>query len=716
MGYLEVGSGIIFQKRKFVPRSDNTHTSNKITSIFTSTLQTVFNRHTAINTPSVNTYPPTNTIICSKMSKKGFVKASDMGIDKVIPVSDYSFSFSLSRYSKLDGVRKGFQILMHACPDMMILPADAEEVLLEPLECAGDIPKEVKNWEQYFFNTTTSSRTENGKPYQQIETHATVKCKVLLNRLKGNLEVMNALRKSGIWVKSRPKGGNSTKTCIGFIMGSNPGMSSRTNLEWALEQIIEETVKDHEIYIESRKAKEFNAITKEVFDADVWHVYVHKSEAAQISRMIEKYLAEERQPDLSLRGCKFVPGSRAITSKAVKLYRIQEQNRVTYNMAAIVIKNLYPTFIEYKEDLQGLFAGYETFDDAETTMRDVLDYEITSRMRTIPEYELRVDFVQDIYHRNGKMMVACQSEHVELISTCITEFLEEMREGLSEADFAAVCGIQNYNPYKNPEVECIRNYGEKGMREVAMSTNAPNDIDMELFQKLITDQQLSKFAGPAMPTTYNRAPKATYHARGREPVELDKSTEAAVNFWADFSPPKPRQKTTGKPPAANIVVPSGNHTSNTSIISPTSAFSKQYQELKDITTAQQNTINNMTQTTATLSEEIEALKMAMEKSATESKKLHDAMLTLAASSQNVHEAQTVNQSALTSQSEMLTSHTLLLNKIMGKLDNLPNNKKRHFKALKEQITPLSNDESDLPRGSPPNPAQQDAMDTGGAGD
>eukprot|EP00979_Chaetoceros_neogracilis_P013476 scaffold3846_cov291-Chaetoceros_neogracile.AAC.11 len=98
--------GIIFQKRKFVPRSDNTHTSNKITSIFTSTLQTVSNRHTAINTPSVNTYPPTNTIICSKMSKKGFVKASDMGIDKVIPVSDYSFSFSLSRYSKLDGVRK----------------------------------------------------------------------------------------------------------------------------------------------------------------------------------------------------------------------------------------------------------------------------------------------------------------------------------------------------------------------------------------------------------------------------------------------------------------------------------------------------------------------------------------------------------------------------------------------------------------------------------
>jgi hypothetical protein len=542
-----------------------------------------------------------------------------------------------------------------------------------------------------------------------------VKCSVLLNRLKGNPEVLNALKKSGIWVKSRVKGGNSTKTCIGFIMGSNSGMSSRTNLEHALEQIIVENVNDHEIYIESRKAKEFNSITKEVFDADVWHVYVHKAEATVISKMIEKYLAEEKQPDLSLRGCKLVPGSRAITSKAIKLYRIQEQNRITYNMASIVIKNMYPTNIDYKEELAALFTGFESFDDAETNMREVLDYEITSRMREIPAYKNRIDFVQDIFYRNGKMVIACQSEHVEIISTFITSYLEDMCECLSEPDLAEACGIQNYTPYKNPEVEYIRNYGEKGMREIEMSSpNAPDDIDMEVLQKLITDQQLSKFAGPAMPTTYNRAPKATYHARGREPVELDKSTEAVVNFWAEFSPPKQtRQKTPGKPPAANIVVPSGNQTNNTSLISPTSDFSKQYQELKDITTTQQTTINNMTQTTVNLTEEIEALKKAMETSTTESKKLHDAMALLAASSNTVHESQAENKSTL-------TSHTLLLEKIMRKLEHLPNTKKRALPlpTSLELVTPQSQqgDESNLQRAPPPNPSQKDDMDMGGAGD
>ena len=250
------------------------------------------------------------------------------------------------------------------------------------------------------------------------------------------------------------------------------------------------------------------------------------------------------------------------------------------------------------------------------------------------------------------------------------------------------------------------------MREVEMtSANAPADIDMEVLQQLITDQQLSKFAGPAMPTTYNRAPKATYHARGREPVELDKSTEAAATFWAEFSPPKQtRQKTLGKPPAATIVVPSGNQTNITSIISPASAFSKQYQELKDITTAQQATINNMAQTSLNLSDEIDALKKAMENSVSESKKLHDAMALLAASSKTVHESQAENKSTL-------TSHTTLLEKIMGKLEHLPNHRKRSLRsAQKEQVTPQSPEgASNFTRGPLPNPSQNDDMDTEGAG-
>jgi len=54
-------------------------------------------------------------------------------------------------------------------------------------------------------------------------------------------------------------------------MGSNPGMSSRSNLERALKDVLKhhmEHVHDPEIFIESRKAKEFNPVNKEVFDAD----------------------------------------------------------------------------------------------------------------------------------------------------------------------------------------------------------------------------------------------------------------------------------------------------------------------------------------------------------------------------------------------------------------------------------------------------------------
>jgi hypothetical protein len=107
------------------------------------------------------------------MNKNGFVRASEMGADKVIPFSDYSFSFSLSRYSKLDGVRKGFQILMHACPGMLILPADDEELQLEALECAGDIPKEVKIGKNIFLTQqrhpgkNTASSTNRSKLTRQ---------------------------------------------------------------------------------------------------------------------------------------------------------------------------------------------------------------------------------------------------------------------------------------------------------------------------------------------------------------------------------------------------------------------------------------------------------------------------------------------------------------------------------------------------------------------
>ena len=116
-------------------------------------------------------------------------------------------------------------------------------------------------------------------------------------------------------------------------------MSSKVNLEHALSSVLQGNIKDSEVFIESKKVKEFNPITKEAFDANAWHVYVNKDEARDASNLLLPHLASEHiDKALGIRGCKLVPGSKNITPKSVKMYRIQEQNRVTYNMTTVVVK------------------------------------------------------------------------------------------------------------------------------------------------------------------------------------------------------------------------------------------------------------------------------------------------------------------------------------------------------------------------------------------
>jgi len=214
---------------------------------------------------------------------------------------------------------------MHACNDMQIIPVDPTDLTLENIECAGDLLKDGCQWETSFFNTTTSTRRIQGKQISFVETHAIVKCNTLLNRIKRSPKVMNAMKKSQIWVKARAKGGTTTKTYIGFLMGSNPGMSSKVNLEQTLTSALQDNINDPEVFIESKKVKEFNPITKEVFDADAWHVYVNKDESREATKLLLAHLASDHQNKaLGIRGCKLVPGSKNITPKSVKMYCIQE--------------------------------------------------------------------------------------------------------------------------------------------------------------------------------------------------------------------------------------------------------------------------------------------------------------------------------------------------------------------------------------------------------
>jgi len=73
---------------------------------------------------------------------------------------------------------------MHACKDMQIIPVDGTDLTLENIECAGDLPMDVRQWENYFFNTTTSTRRVHRKQVTYVETHTIVKCNTLLNCIK----------------------------------------------------------------------------------------------------------------------------------------------------------------------------------------------------------------------------------------------------------------------------------------------------------------------------------------------------------------------------------------------------------------------------------------------------------------------------------------------------------------------------------------------------
>ena len=126
-------------------------------------------------------------------------------------------------------------------------------------------------------------------------------------------------------------------------------------------------------------------------------------------------------------------------------------------------------------------------------MRQILDAELNT---PDPSNSWDLDVVHDIFNRQGKLHIACQSEHVKLLTSRLTVFLETMIEATSEADLATVCGIRDYNPNKNPEIDFIRNYGESGMKEVELTTTAPSDIDMDLLQKLISEQKLGTYEGP----------------------------------------------------------------------------------------------------------------------------------------------------------------------------------------------------------------------------
>jgi len=300
-------------------------------------------------------------------------------------------------------------------------------------------------------------------------------------------------------------------------------------------------------------------------------------------------------------------------------------------------------------------------------MRQIIDAKLNA---PDPSNTSDLDIVQDIFYRQGKLHIACQSEHVKILTSRLTLFLETLIESTSEADLATVCGIRDYNPYKNPEIGFIRNYGKSGIKQVELTTSAPSNIDMTLLQQLISDQKVATYEGPVQPTTFNRAPKATYHPRGREPIELDKSSAESAIFWASYAKPPSQPNKNPVPPTAPTRAPS-DHTTLSSMTQLT-AFTTQIQSLQAANSSQLSSIAHITETTAKLESEMLALKEAIGINKSETQKLQVAMATLATSSTELHASQaTLNQSISTVNSTVNTR--------MDKLDE-------RFSTLMEFLT------------------------------
>ena len=93
----------------------------------------------------------------------------------------------------------------------------------------------------------------------------------------------------------------------------------------------------------------------------------------------------------------------------------------------------------------------DKLDTATTNMRTLLDYELNATMEVQEDSTWDTDYVQDIYFRQGKLNIACQSKHVKAVTEKVSLFFEDLQEHLPEQDLATVCGIHNYTPYKKKQ-------------------------------------------------------------------------------------------------------------------------------------------------------------------------------------------------------------------------------------------------------------------------
>ena len=181
--------------------------------------------------------------------------------------------------------------------------------------------------------------------------------------------------------------------------------------------------------------------------------------------------------------------------------------------------------------MASLFMGYDDneLSTGTTNMRTLLDYELNASMEMQEGAAWDTDYVQDIFIRQGKLNIACQSEHVKAVTQKVTLFFEGLADHLSDANLATVCGIHNFTPYKIPSVECIRNYGETGMRQLELTNSAPADIDMSLLQKLIPTKNLQHSQAQ-----HNQPPSIEPPKR---PITLEAGSQSNSTNPAQHQPP-----------------------------------------------------------------------------------------------------------------------------------------------------------------------------------
>lgn len=195
-----------------------------------------------------------------------------------------------------------------------------------------------------------------------------------------------------------------------------------------------------------------------------------------------------------------------------------------YKTSAVVVDNIYPGASQAPENFKDWWEHYPEMeqDTAEQDWKDIIDQNLSAY---VINYKNKEDLVCDIYFRNGKMHLVCNSLESGVVVDAMKNMINHMIEALSEEEMAGLCNTYQYTPKRIPRVSAVLKHGQQGITQVSVDVFVPDELIEELENETI-EVDLT----PYEPESYENSPAATYYKRNRAPVRVQSNNES-ITFW-----------------------------------------------------------------------------------------------------------------------------------------------------------------------------------------